>query len=851
MARKKGQRRQGAGAHVLRADRQSVWERLTPLQQHALCVLLLVVVALGFFAPAVFTDRSLFGGDTVQWRASAESMIAYREATGREALWNPNMFAGMPGYMVSYRLLIPQADFIVRAINEVAWPASTLLVLLLGAYLLVFYLTKDKLAGVLAACAYGLTTYLPVILIAGHNSKFSTLAYAPWVVLAFVHVLRRPRLLSALLFAIALALDLRAGHVQVVYYFGFLLGIWWLVEGVRAWRAKQLRAFGAATGWLALGSVLALLMIAQPYLANFEYKDYTIRGAAAGDAEGGLDWFYAMRWSQGWGELITLAVADAYGGGGGTYWGPKPFTAGPHYVGGIVLLLAGLALWRVRRSAVWALGAGALFMVLFSLGEHFSALNLFMFDHFPLFDAFRVPETWLSTVAFALAVLAGFGLAYVGGREPTAEAERSKTKAIYAAAGVAIGVVAVLLLFNTALFDFERPGEYEQVVEQIATSNDVPATDPRVGQAAERYVAEVRTERADRFRGDALRTLVFLVLAGGVLFAYRAGKLPRWGMQAALALLVVVDLWGVGRRYFNADVLVPSQEVEQEIPSYGFDRFIAERREEAGGSGRFRVLSLESGDPMSNARPSYYFESLGGYHGAKLRLYQDYIDHLLRNAQTGLPNANALDLLNTRYIVARGRLPGMEVVFRDEQTGLLVLENPDAVPRAFFVGETEVVPEPEAMWERIQQASFDPRRTALLSAPIDFETTPLDSGSVAGVTLESYSPREIRWRVETDAPRLLVVSEVYYPAGWQATLDGEPVPVYRADYLLRAVPVPAGEHTLVMRFAPRSHTIGLWMAGTSTALVYGLALVLLGRGLLRRRREQAEAGAPGPEQGAA
>lgn len=256
--------------------------------------------------------------------------------------------------------------------------------------------------------------------------------------------------------------------------------------------------------------------------------------------------------------------------------------------------------------------------------------------------------------------------------------------------------------------------------------------------------------------------------------------------------------------------------------------------------GSFRVLSLESGNPFTNARPSYHFESIGGYHGAKLRLIQDYIDHIFVDPASGRINENALDLLNVEYVISRGVLPETEAVYRSEQSGMLVLRNPDATPRAFFVGETEVIREDEETWDRIRSASFDPARTAILPEAIDFETTPIDSSSTIRVDLEFYSPREIVWNVETDAPRLLVASEIYYPAGWKATIDGEEVPIYRANYLLRAIPVPAGSHQVVMRFDPASHRAGVWISGISTILVYGLAIGLTARAATRRREEKEE-----------
>ncbi len=813
----------------------NLWDRLPELHRHLLCLLLLLVLSLAFFTPIHFGGRRLIGSDTVNWRAMAQSVIAYRDSTGTEPLWATNAFAGMPAYLISYPAEVPQLDSLLGWLRGFLWPTSHFFFLLAGTYWLVVYLTRRQWTGMLAAVAYGLTTYLPVILKVGHNSKFIALCFAPWLVLAFVYVLWRPRLLSGLLFAVVLAANLRAGHVQITYYVAFLLGLWWLVEGVAAWREGRLPSFGQATGWLALGSMLALLMAAQPYWPIYEYKQYTIRGGSEVTGGGdGLDWSYAMGWSQAPGELVTLLIANAYGGGSPTYWGPKPFTEGPHYVGGIVLWLALLALWRCRKRATWVLGAGTLLMILFSLGSYFPLLNRFMFEYFPLFDAFRVPETWLSTAAMGLVLLAALGGSWVLEQQP--ERPQSLRPAYQVWLGL-IGLVLVLWLARGSLFSFERPGEVEQIAQQVAAANNVAPDDPRLLQAVRQYVAEQRATRANLFGRDAQRTLVFLLLAGGLLWFYDRRRLPGWGLMAGLTLLVTIDLWGVGRRHLNDEVLTDAREITDLIPTYSFDQFLLERQREAGGPGHFRVLSLESSNPMTNARPSYYHESIGGYHGAKLRLFQDYIDHLFVDPATGLPRSRALDLLSVRYVVvpAGASLPGMRVAFEDERWR--VLENPSALPRAFLVGQYEVVSDLAAHRQRLLDPALDLRRTVLLREEPGVEVAPIDSSSTALVRLVRFGPREIVWEVHTDAPRLLVVDEVYYPVGWHAAVDGQPVPILQANYLLRAVPVPAGTHTVVMRFDPASHVWGVRITALATLLAYGGVLLLLGLGWYRQRRK--------------
>lgn len=833
-------RRRRADASSTAAPKEGVWERLTERSQHAICIAVLCIASIGFFAPVHFSGLSLVGGDTVEWRAMAEYVLAYRAETGEEPLWAPNAFAGMPAYFISPKTLVPQIDNVLQFLRSFLWPSSHLILLLLGTYFLVVYLTRNKLAGLLAAVGFGLTTYLPIILVAGHNSKFIALASAPWLVLAFAHALRRPGLLAGLLFAIVLAMNLRAGHIQPTYYISFLLGIWWIVEAVSAFRRGEAMHVVRVTVWLAVGALLGLLMVAQPYLSQLESKAYTVRGAASGGEAGGLDWAYAMNWSQGAGELVTLLVADAYGGAA-AYWGPKPGTGGPHYVGGILLMLAGLAVWRLRNRTVTAFAIGVLIMILFSLGEHFALLNRPMYLHFPLFNALRAPETWLSAAAFAISVLAAYGAWHVTRIREDDPARTDAGREVYLASGASVVFVLFLLLFGSTIFSFERPDEHLLIEQQLLMQQpELSANDPQVQSFIRRHVSEQVELRKEMYTSDAMRTLVFLVLAGVLLVLYTRGRLSGPPLLAALSLLVLIDLWGVGRRYLNEDRLTPRRDPEAQIPRYAFDEFILERQREAGGMGRFRVVSFEGAHPTQNARPSYYFESLGGYHGAKLRVYQDFLDHLL--IAGGRPNDNALDMMNTRFVVAPMQLGGLSPVYRDDQTGMIVMENEDALPRALLVGEVEVIPTAEATWERILDPQFDPRRAVLLRQEPDFPVTPIDATSAVDVALERYTPRHITWNVTSDAPRVLLVSEVYYPAGWTATVNGSEVPILPANYLLRAVPVPAGTHRVEMTFSPASHTIGVWVSAVSTILVYGGTLLLLGLSVYRRRRLKSGAG---------
>ena len=812
------------------------WTQYSPTVRHAFCLGALLIVTLAFFSPVLFGGQAIQGTDIVSYRANAEAMIEYEERTGEDALWAPNVFGGMPAFMIGYDVVVPQVDTVVNALRSVAFPASHFFVLLVGVYLLVFYLTRNHFSGLLSSIAFGLTTYLPIILAVGHNTKFVAIAFAPYVLLAFVYTLRNPSLLGGLLFAGVLALNLRAKHPQITYYVLMLALVWWIVEAVWAWQDDEVAPFAKSTGWLAMGTGLALLMVAQPYLPLYEYKQYTVRGgggAAAGDG-GGMGWQKAMQWSQGPKELLTLVIAKAFGGGGQMYWGPKTFTEGPHYVGGVVVALAGLAVWRVRRRVVLGLGAGVGVTALFALGKYASWLNWPMFAYFPFFNSFRAPETWLSISALGLAILAGIGLDYAM-RPSEDEQPPGRSRSLLYAFGAVAGLVLLLLVGQNTVFDFENPRE-SQIVQKIERSPQLSRSNPQV-QKFYQQLEQRKEQRRSGLEADATRTLLAVGVAFLLLWLYRRRTFAAWVAGGLVVLIVLVDLWGVARRHLGEDTFTDQQQTEAQIPTYPFDRYINNQVEAAGGPGHFRVFPLQTPygqNPTSNAIPSYHYQQVGGYHAAKLQRYQNYIDHILQLGRQGGPNENALDLMNTRYVVAEEKLPGTSVAYADDQSGVLVLENPDAVPRGFFVGQTEVVEDPETQWARLRDESFDLREAALLTEPLDESVTPIDSGSTAEVTLESYEPPEIRWTVETDAPRLFVASEVYYPAGWNAYLDGEEVPIRPVDYLLRGVHVPEGEHTLVMRFEPRSHQYGIWVSAAATVVDYG-GILLLGVPYLRRR----------------
>ena len=815
--------------------RASFWDRLTPTQRHGAMVLSMIVLSFLFFAPVHFSGKSLIGGDTVSWRAQAQSMIEYRNETGEEPLWDTNVFGGMPGYYISYENAVPQVDSIARVLRKIIWPSSHFIFLLVGTYLCGFLLTRNELASLFGSVAYGFTTYIPVILAAGHNTKFITLCFAPWMIAAFIYTLRKPGPVGALLFSVATAAVLRGDHVQIAYYFSMLGLVWWIVEGVSSMRAGDTKKFISATLWLGAGAIVSLLMVAQPYLPALEYKALTMRGTGelSGTGAAGLDWTYAMSWSQGKLELLTLLIADAFGGAK-AYWGPKIFTGGPHYMGAATVVLAIIALVFVRSRTVTALGVSLLAMLVFAVGENLAFINHFMFDFFPLFSAFRVPETWLISAVFVAALLGATGLDYLATRQQT---QASIPKPIFAFAGIAL-LLIILLVGKGSILSFEKANERRLVEQQISVQNNVPADDPRVGSTADQYMSEVKQTRREAFTKDAVRSLLVIVLIGLLALLFYRGKLSGTVLMIVTVVVIVIDLTTVARRYLSEENLTEARAVEDRIPKFAFDQYILDRIDEAGGPGNFRVLSLE-GDPTTTARPSFYYESLSGYHAAKLQIYQDYLEELLVDDR-GVPRNLALDLMNVRYVVARAEVPGFVTSFTDEQTGFMVQEREYFVPRAYFVSATRYVEDPAETLELLKNGSTNIWYEALVDTELDIEVVQMDSSTVADVALQSYGPRRIVFNATTDATRLMTIAEVYYPAGWKAYIDGDETPIVRTNYIQRGVVVPEGTHEVVLEFEPARHKLGIAITATSTGFVY-LFLAFVGwRSWSRRREDMAE-----------
>ncbi|MBC6699719.1 YfhO family protein [Hymenobacter puniceus] len=837
-----------------------LWRRVLP---HLAAVLVFLALAVLYFSPIVFDGKTLSQHDIVQFNGGAHEAQLYREATGKEALWTNSMFSGMPTYLISTRFP-GDLSIYLQKIFTLGLPAvvANLFLALVCGYVLFVTLGLSPLVSGVGAIALGFTSYNLVILAAGHNTKSLALAYAPVVLAGLLVAFRRNKWLGTGLFAVGLAMNVRANHLQITYYLLLLVLVFGVVELVYAAREKRLPDFLSRTALLGVAALLAVGVSFGRLYTTIEYGKYSIRGkselttplpttpgqpaaAPAGDdgsGGSGLERDYAFGWSYGVGETITLLVPNFYGGASQTklsddsatgqaltglgvptgqlseylkamptYWGDQPVTSGPVYVGAIVCFLFVLGLFIAdRRTRIWLL-VGTILSIVLAWGKNFETFNYLMFDFFPGYNKFRSVSMALVIAQLAMPLLAVLALARVlrnraaglpvagvsthpslaalAGTTTTDAPETADLKRkLLLAGGITVGVCVLALLIGLGA-DFSAPIDAQ--LQQQGFPLDA-----------------LRQDRASLLRSDVFRSIIFIALAFGVLWFYLQRKVSA-GMAAALVgLLTLVDLWGVDKRYLNDGNFQRETIAQQFVPSAADQQILQDK------DLSYRVLN--TANPFNEANTSYFHKSIGGYHGAKLRRYQDLIDR-----QISQNNTQMLSMLNTRYVILPGQ-PGQQgQPGQPEQ----VQRNPGALGNAWFINEIQKVQTPD------QEIAALSNLSVATAAVVDVAKFPITKTSFSApgstITLTDYSPDALKYRATATADAFAVFSEIYYADGWNAYLDGKLVPHVRANYVLRAMPVPAGTHTIEFKFEPTEYAIGNTVSMVSSVLLILVLLALL------------------------
>ncbi|PKV62580.1 YfhO family protein [Pontibacter ramchanderi] len=796
---------------------------------HLIAVLIFLALTAVYFSPVLFEDKAMAQHDILQFKGGAKEIQDYREATGEETLWTNSMFSGMPSYLINTRYSGDLSGYIhsILTFNMPAM-AGNIFITLLCAYFLLVTLRLNTWLSVIGAIAIAFTSYNFIILEAGHNTKSLTIAYIPLVLAGMFYALRRNVWIGAAIFALGLTLNLHFNHLQMTYYMLLMVLVWMVVELIYA--IKEGRIADLIKRGLVLG-VAAILAVGVNFGRLYtvaEYSQHSIRGkselsvANSGDkTSSGLDRDYAFSWSYGVGETITLLIPDFYGGSSNntrldkdsqsyqallglgmppvqaeqalkqglpTYWGPQPMTSGPVYVGAIVVFLFVLGLFIVHKpTRIWLLGATILSIVL-AWGNNFAAFNYFMFDYFPGYNKFRAVSSALIIAQITIPLLGILAL-YKVIRDR--DLIKDLDKKLLISGGITAGVCLLVWLF-------------------AGSASFVGAVDPQLQQSYFPLDA-IRADRESMMRSDALRSFAFIALALGLLYFYLKGKLSSTVAMAGIGLLILVDLWSVNKRYLN-DGDFEKRVVENYFQPTKADQMILQDKDP-----HYRVLYLPN--PFNDARTSYFHKSVGGYHGAKLRRYQDVIDrHIVQN------NLEVLRMLNTRYVITGDPQQPVQRV-------------PGALGNAWFVSEVKTVNNPDEEIEALN--GLDASTTAVVDVS-KFKTS-ATSYNAEGSTIEltDYQPNALTYAVNAAQAGLAVFSEVYYADGWQAYLDGKPVDHIRVNYILRAMEVPAGKHTIEFKFEPKSYAIGNTVSLISSILL----LVVIGGAIfygLRRKPEEVE-----------
>ena len=811
----------------------NAWKRLIP---DMVAVVLFAVISFAYFCPAVTEGRILSQHDSVAGIGAGQESKEYMERTGERTRWTNSIFGGMPTYQMSPSY--DSTDMLkgIENLYHLYLPTYVwyVFVMLLGFYILLRAFDFKVWMATLGAIIWAFSSYFFIIIAAGHIWKLITLAYIPPTIAGMVWCYRGKCLVGGLVTALFVALQIMSNHVQMTYYFLFVMLFMVIAYGVQAFRENTLAFYLKRTGVLIVAGLLGVCINLSNLYHTYEYSKESMRGKSelvkensANQTDSGLERDYITQWSYGIGETFSLLVPNVKGGASvplaasekamekanpmygsiysqlGQYWGEQPGTSGPVYVGAFVVFLFILGLFIVKGPMKWALLAATILSILLSWGKNFMGFTDFFIDYVPMYNKFRAVSSILVIAEFTIPLLAMLALKEVIST-PTIIKERKKDFLI--SFGLTGGLALLFAIFPRVFFP-----SYVSTMEMNALQS-IPADQLMP------LLANLEEMRLSLFTSDALRSF-FIILIGVILIlAYGMGKLKQNVLIGALAVLCLVDMWDVNKRY-----LYDEQFVEKEVQTQGFqqtetDKFILE--DEALD---YRVLNLAS-NTFNENNTAYWHKSVGGYHAAKLRRYQEMIEEHISGEMSGLFKAVAdaggdmeqlnpadfpvLNMLNTRYFIFP--LQGGQTV---------PLDNPFALGNAWFVNEVEYVNNANEEIEAIH--GLDPIKTAIVDKKFESVVQSLPSDSTATIELVAYEPNYLKYEVSSEKGGTVVFSEIYYP-GWKSTIDGQEVAHGRANYILRAMNVPAGKHTIEFVFDPQSLHVTEAIAYTA------LSLLLLG-----------------------
>lgn len=790
-------------------------DKLKKLLPHFIVLIGMAVVSLAYMSPAL-EGKKVWQSDIVHFKGMAKEIVDFREAhDGEEPLWTNSMFGGMPAYQVSVLYPSNWSKTILKILDfGLPRPANYLFLLMAGAYFMFIVLGIDWKTALVGALGVGLCSYTFIILEVGHNSKAHAMAFMAPVLGSVLLAYRGKLLLGASLTAFFLSLQVATNHLQITYYLALILVVLGIVKLIAAAKEGSLPAFIKTSLVLVVAAGIGVAPNASNLWTTAEYGKDTMRGKSelsAKEGTDGLQMDYATNWSYGVAETGTLLIPNFHGGasqsklskksnvyealidnnvpkkqaesfikGMPTYWGTQPGTSGPVYLGAIICFLAVLGMFVMKGADRWWLLLAFILSVMLSWGHNLQWFTDFFFQYVPGYNKFRAVSMTLVIAQLIVPVIAVFGLnAFL-----KADQDDAMKKKLLGVVGAIGGFCLLFMIMPTMFFDF------------------VGQSDDRLlaGGYPEWLVDAIVDDRESMMRTDAMRTLVFILLGAGLLFLFHLKKLKATPVVLGLVALVLADGVTVGKRYLDNDDFVKSKKVDKPYPlTASHDQILKDP------TLSFRVMNRAK-STFNDAETSYYHQSIGGYHGAKLQRYQEVIDSCINRN-----NMNVLNMLNARWFIVN-----------DQQGQERAQMNPGALGNAWFVGQFELVNDADA--ELAALNNFNPRTTAIIDKRFESElagfTPQLDS--LGEIVLLDNKANHLKYHTSCSTDQLAVFSEIYFANGWKAYIDGEFKPHWRANYILRSMVIPAGEHDLEFKFEPRSYMVGekISLAGSILMLLF-------------------------------
>lgn len=806
------------------------------------CIVILIFIALSFiyFFPAVIEGRILFQHDTSAGIGAGQEAVEYKEETNKTTRWTNALFGGMPTYQISPSYHSTEALKVVEKIYSLSLPEYVWLtfIMMLGFYILLRSIGLSPWLSGLGGIIWAFSSYFFILISAGHIWKFITLAYIPPTIAGIVLAYRKKYLLGTVLTALFVALQIKSNHIQMSYYFFFVILCLVIAYFVEAWKNKELPHFFKASALLIIAGSIGVLTNVSNLYHTYQYSKETMRGKSelveSGEkqASNGLERSYITQWSYGIGETLTLLVPNIKGGASvplaqnekamakgnpmytniyqqlTQYFGAQPMTAGPVYVGAFVFFLFILGCFIVKGPIKWGLLIATLLSILLSWGKNLMPLTDFFIDYIPLYNKFRAVSSILVIAEFTIPLLAILALYNLLKDRLTLGQYK---KELYISLGLTAGVALLLAIVPTLFFSQYNSPEELKALQQIPNEHLVPLLD------------SLKEMRLYLLTSDAWRSLGIILMGTLFLFLFHKNKMNKKAVILAITVLCLVDLWSINKRYLNDSQFVDSSAQTTAFKKTETDQLILQDPDI-----NYRVLNLAS-NTFNENNTSYWHKSIGGYHAAKLRRYQELIEHHIvpeiqhfyqdfsKNnqdiQQIDEQGISVLNMLNTKYII----LPV-------EGGKTFPLQNPHTYGNAWFVDNVTYVQTANEEIEQLQH--INPKETAIVNEEFksrikNFNQSTKDS--LAHIELLEYEPNYLKYKVSTTKENLALFSEIYYPQ-WSATLNGVPIEIGRANYVLRAITIPEGEHILEMSFNPNSIK--------QTEVIAYIALTLLLAGFL-------------------